>query len=139
MKRRRASINIALGAAVRPAPINRGIFSVAVLRPPMYRIEATLAPIHQCTWNRLPMSPAPKKPDESTYSGRVAAKLRAIRERAGLSVDQVVQSIRENGHDVPVSTYYKWESGMSKVHLDMLPAIARALGRNNVHSILPKD
>lgn len=85
------------------------------------------------------MNPAPKQPDQSTYSGRFAARLRQLREKAGLSVPDVVASINGQGQKVAASTYYKWETGAADPPLNSLPSIARSLGKSNVHQIMPKD
>lgn len=77
------------------------------------------------------MSPAPKQPDQSTYSGRFAARLRQLREKAGLSVEEVVALVtrhNDSGRSSPaVPSYYKWEQGSTSPHIDLIPVIARAL------------
>lgn len=73
------------------------------------------------------MSPAAKEPDQSTYSGRFAARLRMLREKAGLSVDQVVAKMEKAGYELNRQTYYSWENGRRQVNWDAVPAIAKSL------------
>ncbi len=84
------------------------------------------------------MSPAAKEPDQSTYSGRFAARLRMLREKAGLSVDQVVANMEKAGYPLAVSKYYHWESGRSKVDLDAVPALKKSLKVPTVGELLPR-
>ncbi len=74
-----------------------------------------------------PMSPAAKEPDQSTYSGRFAARLRMLREKAGLSVDQVVAKMEKAGYELGSPTYYNWENGRRQVNWDAIPALAKTL------------
>lgn len=39
------------------------------------------------------MTPKRKEPDLSTYAGRFAARLRTLREKAGLTVEQVASTL----------------------------------------------
>lgn len=86
------------------------------------------------------MNPAPKAPDQSTYSGRFAARLRSLREKAGLSVEQVVEAIgkaNKSGRKSPaVTSFYGWEQGATTPHWDLVPAIAKAL-KVEIHELLP--
>lgn len=85
-----------------------------------------------------PMSPAKKEVDMTTYSGRIAAKIRALREDAGLSVEEVVKNMAKNGYSVSVPTFYKWENGERKFNLDAIPAFAKAMKIKNLQSIFPE-
>lgn len=84
-------------------------------------------PVLPTSKSGITMNPAPKAPDESTYSGRFAARLRSLREKAGLSVDDVVAKMEKAGYPLRVQTYYGWENGRRQVNWDALPAIAKAL------------
>ena len=69
------------------------------------------------------MGPARKEPDTSKYSGRCAKRLRQLRERAGLTVEQLAEML-----GVSYRTVYHWESGRSDVKLDYLPTLAEIFG-----------
>jgi len=70
----------------------------------------------------------PAKPiDESTYSGRFAARLRMLREKRGLTGEQMAKTITEAGYNCPGRTYYNWEAGTREPPLNSLPAIAKTL------------
>jgi Helix-turn-helix domain len=84
------------------------------------------------------MSPAKKEADESTYSGRFAARLRMLREKAGLSVEQVVEAMIKAGYPLGVQTFYGWENGKRQVNWDAIPAIAKVLKTKPVDLIPPK-
>ncbi len=73
------------------------------------------------------MAPAPKPIDDSTYSGRVAIRLRKLREGAGLSVEQVVEKLNNAGWSIGVQTYYGWENKRRSVDLDAVPFVAKVL------------
>lgn len=83
------------------------------------------------------MNPAPKAPDESTYSGRFAARLRMLREKAGLSVDDAVAAITKAGYTLKRRTYYAWEASQNEPPLDAFPAIAVALKVKRIRELLP--
>ena len=83
------------------------------------------------------MSPAAKEPDQSTYGGRFAARLRTLREKAGLTIDQFIEKVAQSGYKVGKSTAYHWESGRTDPPLDAFPAIATALGLKTVRRLLP--
>ncbi len=72
------------------------------------------------------MSPAAKLPDKNSYAGRFAARLRALRNKSGLSVEDVVAVMQKAGYPISVQTYYGWENGKRQANLDAIPAIAKA-------------
>ncbi|MDZ4847799.1 MAG: helix-turn-helix transcriptional regulator [Pirellulaceae bacterium] len=82
------------------------------------------------------MSPAAKPIDESTYSGRFAARLRMLREKTGMSGQQMAEAITDNGFNTPTRTYYGWESRGRDAPLDSYPAIAKAMGVS-VRALIP--
>lgn len=69
-------------------------------------------------------------PDTSTYTGRLAARLRKLREQRGKSVDEMHTSLtsRRIGLDISRKTYYAWEAGSHDIPTHALPALAKALG-----------
>jgi len=76
------------------------------------------------------MPPARKEPDPSTYSGRCAARLRMLREKAGLTVGEVAAAC-----GVTTKRMYNWESGLHDPRLDAIPKLAKAYGLKNTRSV----
>ena len=69
------------------------------------------------------MNPARKEPDVSTYSGRFAVRLRTLREKKGLTVQEVADAT-----GIAKKSLYDWEAGKPTFRLDAIPEIAEALG-----------
>jgi len=80
------------------------------------------------------MSPRPRKEvDTSTYEGRFAVRLKMLREKTGMTVDEMAEKTGINR-----ATLYSWENGSrSPINNDLLIA-AEFLGCN-VRSLLPKE
>ncbi len=85
------------------------------------------------------MNPAPKQPDQSTFVGRFAARLRLLREKTGMTGEQAADAITKAGFEVASRTYYGWESGGRQPPLSALPAIAAGLGQKSVRQVLPES
>lgn len=84
------------------------------------------------------MTPARKEPDTTTYSGRFAKRLRAFREDAGLTAEEMAARItRFAGIAVDKFRLYKWESAKAGPPYDLLPAIAKALKLRSVKDLMP--
>lgn len=66
-----------------------------------------------------------KEPDLKRYSGRLAARLRSLRERAGKTAEEMADSLK-----VPISTYYAYENHNVALPTDLIPSVAKALGVN---------
>ena len=77
--------------------------------------------------------PARKDPDTRMYSGRFAARLRALREKAGLSIEDLVAAT-----GITQRTLYSYEAGERMPHVDAYPKLAEALGVE-VRTLLPKE
>ncbi|MCI0537694.1 MAG: helix-turn-helix domain-containing protein [Verrucomicrobiales bacterium] len=77
-------------------------------------------------------------PDESTYLGRLAARLKALRLKCGYDHKQAAAAITKAGWSVSVPTIYKWEQGRAFPHYIALPYIAKAYGVEP-RAILPKE
>ena len=80
------------------------------------------------------MSPRPRKevtPD--SYSARFALRLKELREKAGLTVDQLAER-----SGIPATTLYKWESDTRTPAIDRFPELASAL-RVKPRSLLPES
>lgn len=79
-----------------------------------------------------------KQVDLKTYSGRVAARLRTLREEKGWTVDETVQRLKRAGLAVEAPTFYQWESGHNAISLEHVPALASIFGKT-VRSFLPAE
>lgn len=79
------------------------------------------------------MTPKRKQPDLKTYSGRVAARLIALREKAGLSVEEIAKAL-----GISPRAVYHWESGRSEPKLAYFPELAKLLGVKNPRYLLPE-
>ena len=85
------------------------------------------------------MTPKRKEPDLSTYAGRVAARLRQLREKAGLSVKETVEKINMAGYAITEMAYYSWENGNRQINLNAIPALAKTLGLKTCQGLFPKN
>jgi transcriptional regulator with XRE-family HTH domain len=79
------------------------------------------------------MTPARKEPDKETYSGRFAVRLRALRDKTGMSADEFAEK-----HGFARTTYYGWEIGVSVPSLDVFPQLAEAFGVS-IRMLMPKE
>lgn len=75
---------------------------------------------------------------ETTYSGRLAVRIRQIREAKGLDVPTVAKRMKAVGYRVSPPAVYSWENGTHIPPLDALPYLAKAL-KVDLHAILPKE
>jgi len=80
------------------------------------------------------MSPARKEPDTGTYSGRFAVRLRKLREKAGLTPQEVADAL-----GVDLSAVYHWESGRSAPTIANLPNIAEVLKLKKTRDLFPNE
>jgi hypothetical protein len=80
----------------------------------------------------------PKEPDASTYNGRVAVRIRELRNKRGQAVDEFLQALEQQGLTVNRSLAYAWENGSKLIHPNHYPAIAAALGCRSVRAFLPE-
>ncbi len=78
------------------------------------------------------MTPKRKEPDQSTYAGRFAARLRALREKKGLTVEDAAARLQ-----IDKFRLYKWEAGTASPPYDLLPAISAAYGMATVRALFP--
>jgi transcriptional regulator with XRE-family HTH domain len=78
------------------------------------------------------MSRSRKEVDDSTYSGRFAIRLRALRDKTGMSAEAFAEM-----HGFARTTWYSWESGIRTPPLEMLPEIADAFDIS-IAKLLPK-
>ena len=75
---------------------------------------------------------ARKEVDISTYTGRFAVRLKTLREKAGLSVEELAEK-----SGIPKRTLFNWESGRCCPLIEKFPTIAEILGVEP-RSLLPK-
>jgi len=75
----------------------------------------------------------PTEVDLSTYSSRVGQAIKSRREKAGVAAGQLAEVL-----GVTVGNVYQWERGVRAPHLDLLPAIAEALGCT-IRTLLPPE
>lgn len=69
-----------------------------------------------------------KAVDETTYSGRFAARMRKLREKTGLTGDQMAEAITNAGFNCTRRQYYQWESAKAEPPLDAMPVMASVYG-----------
>lgn len=78
--------------------------------------------------------------DDSSYSGRLALRLRKLREDRGWTVDQLQKQLQAAGQKVPASSIYAYESGRlgggADLPCDLYPVYAAAFGLT-VRMLLP--
>ncbi len=84
------------------------------------------------------MNPAPLKPDASTYTGRLAARLRSLREEAGLSVEDLIAKLAKLDATVAKRTVYHWESGRHEPPIYLLPKLSKIYKLKSPRDILPE-
>lgn len=79
------------------------------------------------------MAPKPRKEiDTSTYTGRFAERLRMLREKKKMSVEELSAKT-----GIPRTTLYNWEQAIRTPPYDTLPKLANALGAS-VRSLMPE-
>jgi transcriptional regulator with XRE-family HTH domain len=81
----------------------------------------------------------PKKPiNAKTYLGRFATRLRALREGAGLSVDEVVERLNAAGIEVKARAVYSWEQGQTTPQVPAIPVLAKIYQLESPGELFPK-
>ena len=78
------------------------------------------------------MNPVRKEPDLTTYAGRFAERLRKLREKKKLSVEELAEA-----SGISRTTLYNWEQGRSQPLIGQLPQLADALGLK-IGKLLPE-
>ena len=74
-----------------------------------------------------------KEVDQSTYEGRFAARLKALRVKAGLSVQELAERM-----GVIDKTIYHWESGLHHPSIPDLSKLVEALNLKSVRTLFPE-
>ncbi len=81
------------------------------------------------------MSARPRKEiDMTTYTGRFAARLKMLREKAGLSVEELAESL-----GVTDQCIYDWEAARRQPKISDLPQISHAIGMKKAKDLLPNE
>ncbi len=80
------------------------------------------------------MSPPRKEPNLRSYSGRCGRRLRELREKAGLTVEQLAAKLGVSWRAV-----YYWETGRVTPKWDHYPKLARLFGIRSPRNLLPED
>lgn len=79
------------------------------------------------------MTPIKREADLSTYAGRFAARLRELREKAGLSQAELAEKAGTKQRSVS-----NWETGTAQPSFNQLPLLADAL-KTSVRNLMPKE
>ena len=77
------------------------------------------------------MTPKRKEPDLSTYAGRCGARLRMLREKKGITVEQLAAKL-----GVSYRAIYHWETGEAEPKWNYLPILAEIFGLKSPRSVL---
>ena len=80
------------------------------------------------------MSPARKSIDLDTYEGRIAWRLRALRKKAGLTVEEAAEQI-----GIAPTTVYSWEIGANRPNILDLPKISEIYKVKKAKDLLPNE
>jgi len=75
-----------------------------------------------------------KTVDTSSYAGRFAVRLKELREKRKLSVEEAAELI-----GIAPTTIYGWETGYRQPHISEFPKIAEILGIKKAKDILPNE
>lgn len=74
-----------------------------------------------------------REPNVATYSGRIAARLRELREELGKSVEEMARKLK-----LPMRTLYRYESGERPIPPDAYPDLAKGF-RLSVREFMPEE
>ena len=75
---------------------------------------------------------ARKEVDISTYTGRFAVRLKALREKAGLSVEELAEK-----SGIPRNTIFNWEGSKRSPSIEQFPQLAESLGVT-IRNLMPQ-
>lgn len=80
-----------------------------------------------------------RQPNTTTYSGRVAARIRALRKKRRMDRTGLHAALAQHGVKVSMPALYAYENGNRPVNPDHYPAFAKALGCKSVRAFLPAE
>lgn len=80
--------------------------------------------------------------DDSTYEGRVCARLKELRVSRGWTMEELRERLAAIGVDIPASTLYSYERGSARsggvdIPIRLLPAIAKVYHYTTAGGWLP--
>lgn len=79
--------------------------------------------------------------DQSTYGGRVAARIRELRIARGWSIPEMLGHLEQEGISIPVPTLYSYERGKidkgADLPMNLVPVFAALFGFQTAHGWLP--
>jgi hypothetical protein len=82
-----------------------------------------------------------RQPNPKTYSGRLAARLRELRDSKGWSIEDLQARLTRYGATVPTSTIYSYEVGKEAGGADLpwhlVPIVAKVYGYQTANGWLP--
>lgn len=81
--------------------------------------------------------PPKKKPNTSTYAGRIGARIRELREEREWSVEQLRDALARRHVGLAISTIYGIENGSREIDIDHMPGFAAVFGFKTVGEFLP--
>ena len=82
--------------------------------------------------------PRTQKPNETRYSGRVAARIEARRAELGMSIVDLADKVTTSGYKLAPPTLYNWLGGNREPALDALPYLAKVLKVKLLDLLPPK-
>jgi transcriptional regulator with XRE-family HTH domain len=62
-----------------------------------------------------------------------------LREKAGLTGQEMAARVQSLGYTMGERSYYNWEAGRATPPLEAFPVLAKALGQASPRSLLPKE
>lgn len=65
--------------------------------------------------------------DESTYSGRVAARIRKLVDEKAVPINAIVDALIKDGHKASARTVFAYLNHTRTIHPDIYPVFARVL------------
>ena len=75
-----------------------------------------------------------KEVDESTYSGRFAIRLKALRMKAKLTLEEASEQI-----GISVTAIYNWEAGRKRPDIEKFPKISEVYKVKKTKDLLPNE
>lgn len=83
------------------------------------------------------MAPAKGEPDLTTYSGRLAARIRELRTATGMTTEEAAEKLTLNGYGISAPAMRHWENGTRKPMWDALPALAKTF-KVKIRELIPE-
>lgn len=74
--------------------------------------------------------------DTTSYSGRVAARIRKLVDDKGVPIKSITKAIQDAGHTASDRTVFAYLNNTRTIHPDLYPVFAKVLGMK-LHDMLP--